>query len=449
MDKKKKDLALWCRDRALQLGADHASVRLVSSHDLTLEWRDGKVQRSTSEDSGSLIITLYKNDRVSYLRSGRLDSRRALSALIRRNLAFCAELEADPDQTLPPKASKYKGKGVNGDYDERCGDFSREDLMHLAQDECRYGQLRRAAARKGVRLISEVVTVSCSSFESYFCDSDGFEGEKRLSGWMVESEVNIRDGRGAIYAQYDYEYATRLKRLRLGRCSRRAFQKCLERIGAAPCEAFTGVMVVQAGKTGRLINPLLNALKADSVRRDQSFLSHRLGEQVFSSHFTLTDCPHRRFHHSRQYFDSEGVATHRHILIDRGVIRAFYASTALARKTGLPATVSEAASLTVRPYLHCQKKKVNLPDILSGIRDGIYVTDWNGGNSNALTGDFSFGIEGRRIRDGKLAEPVSGMVVTGNLISLFRAFRAAGSDAAGKTTDAIGTLAFDKVTFNA
>lgn len=449
MDKKNKDLALWCLAQALRLGAEHASVRLICSHDLTLEWRDGKAWRSTSEDSASLLFTLYKDHRVCYLRSGRLDSRRTLSAQIRRSLAFCGELEADKDATLPPKALKYKGRRLNGDYDGQHGDFSREELMRLAQEECRYRQLKSAAARKGVQLISEVVTVSFSRFESFLCDSDGFEGEKRLSGWMIESEVNIRDSRGDIHARYDYEYATRFKRLHPGVCSLRAFKMCLERIGAAPCEPFTGMMVVRAGKTGKLINPLLTALKADSVRRDQSFLNGKLGKAVFSEHFTLRDKPHRRFHHSRQYFDSEGVATHARALIERGVVRSFYVSTALARKTGLPQTVSEAASLSVSPYLHSQKKRVNLSDIVSGIQDGIYVTDWNGGNSNALTGDFSFGIEGRRIRDGKLAEPVSGMVVTGNLVSLFRHFVAAGTDAPAKTTDAIGTLAFENVTFNA
>lgn len=43
------------------------------------------------------------------------------------------------------------------------------------------------------------------------------------------------------------------------------------------------------------------------------------------------------------------------------------------------------------------------------------MTGFNGGNCNATTGDFSYGVEGFRIRNGKVAEPVGEMLVTGNI----------------------------------
>ena len=42
------------------------------------------------------------------------------------------------------------------------------------------------------------------------------------------------------------------------------------------------------------------------------------------------------------------------------------------------------------------------------------VTGFLGGNSNGLTGDFSLGIQGFRVRNGAIAEPVAEMNMSGN-----------------------------------
>ena len=453
MDKRRKELCLWSRRRALELGADAVRARIGCDSQLSVELRDGEPSRSSSEDSNILSLALYRDGRSTTLRTNRLGNRRSIEGLIRRSLDICTRLEADPDATLPPKALKYRSRpSEKQPFDEACRHFGSGQLLELARSECRCGRLRKAARKKGLTLVSEVVTVSCSRYESFCCDSDDFEGERQVSGWMIESEVTVKDAGGALHAQYACEYSVRLDRLRRGICSRKAFRRCLQQIGSAPCPGFTGTMVVESSRTGKLISPIENALRGENVWRDQSFLKGRLGEKVFSGHFTLTDRTHRRGHQSCRHFDSEGVATRDRKLIDRGVIRHFIVSTLAARKTGLPQTASESGSLTVTPFLrdlHPDKKTVNLQDILSGVKDGIYVTGFNGGNSNALTGDFSYGIEGRRIRDGKLAEPVSGMVVTGNLTGLFGQLVAAGSDYSRSATDAVGTLAFENVTFNA
>jgi len=48
------------------------------------------------------------------------------------------------------------------------------------------------------------------------------------------------------------------------------------------------------------------------------------------------------------------------------------------------------------------------------------VTSFLGGNSNGTTGDFSLGVQGFRIRGGKLAEPVGEMNIAGNHMSCGR-----------------------------
>ena len=93
--------------------------------------------------------------------------------------------------------------------------------------------------------------------------------------------------------------------------------------------------------------------------------------------------------------------------------------------------------------------EINLPDILRICGSGIYVTGFNGGNCNPVTGDFSYGIEGFAFCNGKITHPIREMVVTGNMVSLWNSIIAAGSDARECTRWQIPTLAFDKADFSA
>ena len=70
---------------------------------------------------------------------------------------------------------------------------------------------------------------------------------------------------------------------------------------------------------------------------------------------------------------------------------------------------------------------------------------WLGGNSDATTGDFSFGIRGHRLVGGRIGEPVGEMNITGNLIDLFGRLVEAGNDPWRSSSTLVPTLVFDGV----
>ena len=80
---------------------------------------------------------------------------------------------------------------------------------------------------------------------------------------------------------------------------------------------------------------------------------------------------------------------------------------------------------------------------------GVLVTDLNGGNCNAATGDFSYGAEGFLFEDGKIGGPVSGMLITGNMRELWGNLLAAGTDPMDGFSRQVPTLAFENVDFSA
>ena len=76
------------------------------------------------------------------------------------------------------------------------------------------------------------------------------------------------------------------------------------------------------------------------------------------------------------------------------------------------------------------------------------VTGFNGGNCNSTTGDFSYGIEGFLIENGKTTQPISEMNVTGNMITLWNNLEEAGNDIRKSSSWRIPSLLFNDIDFS-
>ena len=109
---------------------------------------------------------------------------------------------------------------------------------------------------------------------------------------------------------------------------------------------------------------------------------------------------------------------------------------------GVEPTISSPSRLLLTPGTK------DLDGLVADVQRGILVTGFNGGNSNSSTGDFSYGIEGFLIEDGKLTQPVNEMNVTGNMLTLWQSLVAVGNDAQPIRSWQIPSLVFEGVSFS-
>ena len=176
-----------------------------------------------------------------------------------------------------------------------------------------------------------------------------------------------------------------------------------------------------------------------------SFLVGSEGKKLFSEGLNLMDEPWRKGESGAKLFDSEGVATETAPIIEGGVVKRYFVNTYMSGKMGISPTVEEA----VRPRL-CgwPSQGLDRDALMRQCRNGILVTDFNGGNCNMTTGDFSYGISGQLFEDGKPVRPVHEMLITGNFLTLWNNLLAAGSDFRPCATRLIPSLAFKEVDFS-
>ena len=266
--------------------------------------------------------------------------------------------------------------------------------------------------------------------------------------------MTIEDPEGNKYSGFWWENTPFESRLNAGQIARNALENAVRQIGPKPHKGGKYRMVVDRTCASRLVSPLISALNASSLQQKMSFLEGSLGKKVFSDGFTLMDMARTQGKAGSRLYDTEGVATKDAPVIEKGIVRQYFVNTYMAGKMGISPTVEDISRPCLLPYmkgedLACGEKEVSLKDILKLCGSGIYVTGFNGGNCNPVTGDFSYGVEGFAFSRGKVTHPVREMLITGNMKELWSGLLAAGTDARESARWQIPTIAFDKVSFSA
>ena len=297
---------------------------------------------------------------------------------------------------------------------------------------------------KDFQIVSEAGEYSDSMDETVVMDTNGVCCRHRETSFDYGVEITVESG-GDKYSGYWWDACSHAAGLNAVACGRRALERAVAQIGSAPAPSGRYTAVIDSEMAAKLVSPLLRALSAYSIQQNNSFLMDSLGKQVFPEGLTILDLPRIPGQTCSKYFDSEGVATVEAPIIERGVVKEYFVNTYMANKMQIAPTIEDATRPKVLPW---PEAGLDRAAILQRCGKGILVTDFNGGNSNPVTGDFSYGIEGFLFDQGRIVRPVSGMLMTGNLLSLWSKLLVAGDDARSCMTKLIPTLAFAKVDFS-
>lgn len=442
-------LARACIGKALGAGADAVRVTLNKSVMDLCSLRNGELEKVTHNGDRSLMFSIFKGGRFGSFSINRLEEEQ-LDAFICESVAMVSMLAADPLRRLPSPERLVKDAVTGretGLYDEAYASMTPERRLELAFGASYY----RHAAGKDYTVISEETEYSDSLSDMLVLDSNGLEARHMESSFELGCEYTIQDAEGGKFSGYWWDSSPFLDRLETDSVCRTALERAVAQTGAGSSPSGKYTMVVENEVASRLLNPLLKALGGYSLQQNNSFLMDSLGKKVFHQGFNLDDQPRAEGVNGSRFFDSEGVATKNGPVIQGGVVKKYFLNTYMAGKMDMEPTVEDCIKPVVRPYWGFggeQPRTISRDTIIDACREGILVTGFNGGNCNAATGDFSYGIEGFAFKDGSM-RPVHGMVVTGNMVKLWNSLLAAGTDYRPCMAKQVPTIAFKDIDFSA
>ena len=144
--------------------------------------------------------------------------------------------------------------------------------------------------------------------------------------------------------------------------------------------------------------------------------------KIGSDKLTIIDNPFIANGLGSRLYDGDGMAARRRPFLEKGVLKAYFISYYYSRKLSMEPTTGGYSNLVF------ENGRKTLTEMIKDVKKGILVTSFIGGNSNSLTGDFSYGIIGTYIEDGKLIKPVNEMNISGNQVDLWNQLVELGND---------------------
>ena len=446
------EIARHCIAFACANGADNARVNLNKSSVDSCNMLNGELDKVTHAADRSVYLYLYVDGKYGTFSTNMLEKDK-LEDFILKAIDMVRMLGEDICRRLPDPARTEKNAKTGrelGLYDETIEHNDSDSRLAKAKAM----SIWQKGATGEYSLISEECEYSESYDDSLTIDSQGFEGRHTESAFSFFSEVTIQDKEGNRYSGYWWDTSCLNSDADPSQCSKKALERAVAQIGPQPRRSGRARMVVDSSVASRLVAPVLNALTGSALQQKMSFLDGTLGQQVFSEGMNLMDLPRTEGKNGSRMYDSEGVATKDAPVIKDGVVCQYFINTYNAEKMGIEPTVEDASRPCLMPYMKGKELadgeiSVSLKDILQFCRNGILVTGFNGGNTNPVTGDFSFGIEGFAFSKGKITHPVREMLITGNLKDLWNSLIAAGTDARPSSRWQIPTIAFENISFSA
>ena len=349
---------------ALDAGASAVMVSLDKAKTEIYALLDGEIDNIRQTGDRSLTFNIYADGKYGTFSTNRFEED-SLRDFLCKAVETVRMLVADPFRGLPDKKD-LATDAVNGDEMGLCwygyDSVSRDEKLEMARRVSVFVEFSAPSSDRNWRVVSEEVEYNNTLSDTYLTSSDGCRCRQTETSFEVSSQVTVEDNDGNKYTGLWWDYGVSPEKVLSSECGRKAVEMAVMQIAPVNADKGKYTMVVSRLVSGRLLQPVLNALSSLSVYQKSSFLVDALGKQVFSKGLNVMDMPLEKGKSGAILFETDGRACRNREIITDGVVKENFTSIYMSRKLGIPPTSS------------CPNRPVLLPfvsdELLRGERGG-------------------------------------------------------------------------------
>lgn len=424
------DRLLGIADRVVAAAQPGEAVEayLARSNTTTVRGYGGEVESLTSAEVSGVGVRLISDGQMGFAHAGGLDPEVALECLAeaRDNARF-----AEPDDSVGLVDAKEAGDPLDIDrWSEALAGRHVEEKIAAAL-ELEALTLAADPRISGVRS----AVYSDAGGESALVSTAGMRRWSRANRCSVSVVAMADDGAGDATVGWANDSSREPDAFDAGELAELAASRATGLLGASqPPTAHTSI-VLEPRLAATVLGIVAGMLSGERLLKGRTPFAGRVGEEIAAPLLTMVDDPTDSRSLAASGFDGEGVASRPVELLSDGVLGGFLHNTYTARRTGEASTASAVRGYRSTPGVGCRALKVaagsgDLEELLKRTGDGIVVQSMSGLHSgvNAVSGDFSVGIEGFALRDGDVAEPIREATAASSVQRLLAGIAAIGAD---------------------
>ena len=413
------------------MGASYVDVRFQSYHEEVIRVEDEKLDDYNSSNRVGVGIRVTVNDAVGFASTSDLSKNginEALQSAIKAAKSFTSKKGVFEKASLVHK-HVYRQSKINP------FDISPEEKVSLLIEA-------NKAAKISDEIKNRTTIMGYSKNFKFFASSESFEhltaipltGIHHISVASINGKLErMQYGKGDCLG---YEFITKRN---WNDFTEDVSKLAIQAVNAEAPPSGTYTAIADPFLVGLIVHEAFgHASEADLVFTGSSTLKDRLGEQLADEQVTIVD---QGDVEGGYYvpFDDEGVKKEKTIVLDKGVLKGYLHDRNSAHELHVkPTGNARAQDFENQPQVrmtntYIDKGEFTFDEMVEDVKSGIYVKrkGAGGGQVDTASGTFTFRCgESWMIRNGELAEPVRGVVLSGLILDTLKTVDAVGNDLA-------------------
>ena len=413
---------------ALQKGAAEVEAYVYEGQASNISIELGQINKTNRIIDRGLGIRVAYNKAIGFAYTNIVEDTKAIDKAVTSAMSAAKASKPDNNWNGLPQKKPYPGTAKT--FDKKILALTSEDLVNIA------ATMLDAAGQVDKRVFPIEGGVGSAYISNAIANSNGLTGFDK--GTMIECSLATLAKEGNSVTPVCFEFnAGRNYNLDPEWVGKEAAKMAISALKTKSVETKSGkVILTQIALQDLLAYTLINAIRADSVQRDQSPFKNKIGEKVASENLTIYDDGLFVGGLRSWAFDGEGVPHQKTAVIEKGILRNFLYDNYSARKDGKESTgnASRAGYLSTpgidTTNFHIMPGNKTSDEMLSEVDDGLIVYYLQGAHSsNPISGEFSVvATPAWKIKDGKITHCSRGVMLAGNIFELIKNISTVGSN---------------------
>jgi len=255
----------------------------------------------------------------------------------------------------------------------------------------------------------------------YIINSKGLKLKVQNNGASLSAScVVLKDG--DTRTGYETYVSNDFSKFDLEYLANTAYSNALSSVGAKPVKSKNYMILLNESVTSTILESFESIFSSEAVYKNLSVLKGKIGEVIGSKKVTLVDDPFLKTSLSSMPFDNEGVGTQYKEIVKNGVLQEYIYNLKMAKIFNKKSTGNGFGSGISFINFHFKPGRKTKEEIISKIKNGLYITDVQGSSSSidSISGSFSLQSSGYVIKDGKVSDPVALITISSDIINLLK-----------------------------
>lgn len=403
-----------------------AEAYIAVGNETNIQVRNGEVEKLSYAGSKGLGVRVIRNGQMGYAYTSDF-SDASIARTVERALTLAEIADPDEHRHLPePKPVSDEDLAI---YNPAMLDVEPETKVAFAK------AIEAAALAHDERVQVSIRNMYLDGIsEVYLVNSKGFAGtyNSTFAGGYIMVMAVGEDDRATGFG---LDFGRSLEEISAAEIGRKAAEQAVKLLGGKPVPTQRATVVYHPVAATNLLGAVSQALTAQAMQRNRSFLQGKLGQTVASDVVSLLDNGRLPGGLATRPFDDEGNPTSATRLIDEGVFQAVIHDAYTADKDGTDSTGNASrGSHRSAPGLspsnfYIQPGPDDAEAVIAGVEKGLYVINtMNTHSINPVSGDYSVSAQGFWIENGQITHPVNNVTIALPLGDILQNVKAVGND---------------------